>query len=495
MSRYLSVFIGSSVSADTSFFEVKIPAMAWNAFILRPSHLIIVFFLLQATHARFFESKAAKAARLAEQAKLDERKFYTVFRRWQFDQTGFYTVVSVTIVICIAVGVQFGVWWRRRRESASESSKVDVVIVGNLQPKVGVGWMHLTHFLDMPTVKVRAVVDSQYSNKSSYRPPVSFVDLINSLLDIGIECVGSIGELKNVLYENNNGQRPKSAKLLCIVAGKAEDNPRNFRECINLGATHVYLEPPGAPTSSQLRDMATLAKLRNVQVYMGYQRLCSSYIQNAVEFSRSVPKSHIFFCHNEGYSSTNLAQVVARNPEGMMLSMACQELAVLTTQYKIAAGDVYKFKVNCNRLFSEKAAFMNGNVKIVDLIRVAFKITTKQGKTVSVMTDRCGGLVSFAVVKSHRGEELKRFQSLTEGQVIDCENRLKRDRVLVPNFVVEKDEYVELKGRVLEHIFANSGTEDASQIIPMLTIQDGVDVMMLAEYCSTEIDKLLLLEE
>jgi hypothetical protein len=59
-------------------------------------------------------------------------------------------------------------------------------------------------------------------------------------------------------------------------------------------------------------------------------------------------------------------------------------------------------------------------VKIVDLIRVAFKITTKQGKTVSVivMTDRCGGLVCFAVVKFHGGEELKRFQSLTEGQVI-----------------------------------------------------------------------------
>jgi hypothetical protein len=311
---------------------------------------------------------------------------------------------------------------------------------------------------------------------------------------MGIECVGSIGELNNVLYKSNNGQRPQSLKLLCVVAGKTEDNPRNFRECINLGATHVYLEPPGAPSALQLRDMASLAKLRNVQVYMGYQKLCASYIQGAIEFSRSVPKSHVFFCHNEGYLSNNLAQVVARNPEGMMLSMACQELAVLTTQYEIAVGDVHKFKVNCNRLFSEKAAFMNGSAKIVDLIRVAFKITTKRGKTVSVMTDRCGGLVSFAVVKSHRGEELKRFQSLTEGQVIECENRLKRERVLVPNFVVEKDAYIELKRRVVEHILASNGKQDTSEM-GMLTIQDGVDVMMLAEYCSAEIDKLLLLEE
>lgn len=452
---------------------------------------LIGIFLIQ-SEAKFFESKAAKAARLAaEQAKHNEQKFYTVFQTWQFDQTGFYTVVSVTIVICVAIGVQCGVWWRRRREQREKDATFDVVIVGNLQPKVGLGWLHLTHFLDMQSVKVRAVVDSQYSNKSSYRPPVSFVDLIDSLLDMGVECVGSIGDLKHVLYLSNNGQKPKSIPLLCVVAGKTEENPRNFRECINFGATHIYLEPPGAPTALQLRDMASLAKLRSVQVYMGYHKLCSSYIQNAVEFSRSVPNSHVFFCHNEGYSTKTLPYVVSRNPEGMMLSMACQELALLVAQYKISVGDVHKFKVNTNRLFSEKTTLKSGSESIIDLIRVAFKITTKKGKTVSVMADRCGGLVSFAVVKSHRGEELKRFQSLTEGQVAECEGRLKREQILVPNFIIEKDEYVELKRRVVDRINSN----DQIGEVDILSIQDGVDVMMLAEHCSIEINKVLPIEE
>ena len=357
------------------------------------------------------------------------------------------------------------------------------------------GWLHLIHFLDIPSVRVRAVVDSQYSNKPSCRPPVSFVDLINSLLDMGVECVRSVSELSNVLYSSTNGQKPKLTSLLCVVAGRTEDNPRTFRECLHLGATHIYLEPPGAPSAIQLRDMATLASVRNVQVYMGYQKLCSAYVQQAVEFSRSVPKSHVFFCHNEGYTSNQLSQVISRQSEGIMLSMASQELAILVTQYKITVGEVDKFKVNTNRLFSEKVSFVNDNGKsITDLIRVAFKITTKRGKTVSVMADRCGGVVSFAVVKSPQGEELRRFQSMTEGQMIECERRLRKEKTMHPNFVVEKDEYVELKQRVVEDIQCNNSSIEKRDM-SLLTILDGVDIMMLGEFCSLEIDNVLRLDE
>jgi hypothetical protein len=176
----------------------------------------------------------------------------------------------------------------------------------------------------------------------------------------------------------------------------------------------------------------------------------------------------------------------------MMLSMTCQELAVLVSQYNISYRDVQNFKVNTNRLFSEKATFVDSSngERVVDLIRVAFKITTRRGKTVSVMADRCGGLNSFAVVKSHRGEELQRFQSLTEGKILECERRLKEDKGLIPNFVVEKEDYLELKRLVVEDILSKGGVKNERGL---LTIRDGVDVMMLAEYCSVEIDKVLTL--
>ncbi|KAL7488699.1 hypothetical protein ACHAW6_014298 [Cyclotella cf. meneghiniana] len=468
--------------------------------------LHLASFLLGLSHAKLFESKAAKAARLAlEQARLENErlsKLYVVFGRWEFDKTGFYTVVSVTVVILTVVGIQCGIWWRRRKEGVSTSfpskdAVVDVVIVGPLLPKSGMGWYHATQFLELSSVRVRAVVETQYSN-NLHRTPASFVDLIKALFDMGIECVDSVHKLKDVLYPNNNGHRPKQIPLLCVIAGKTEDNPRYFRECINLGATHIYLEPPGAQSSMQLKDMASLAELRAVHVYMGYQKLCASYVENAVNFSRSVPASHVFFCHNEGYSTKDIHRVVTRQPEGMMLSMACQELAVLFSQYNISYRDVQKFKVNTNRLFSEKVTFVHvnyndGDERFSDLIRVAFKITTKRGKIVSVMADRCGGLLSFAVVKSHRGEELKRFQSLMEEQVMEYERRLKKETGLIPNFVVEKDDYLELKRRVLDDIRSNNGMKKSDR--GLLTIQDGIEVVMLAEYCSGEIDKVLVSEE
>jgi hypothetical protein len=265
-----------------------------------PHLLLVTSTLLLTAQAKLFESKSRKAARLAlETARLEKerlRGLYIVFGRWEFDKTGFYTVVSVGVVILIAVGVQCGIWWRRRREETTDKAvkkAVDVVIVGNLLPRSGTGWFHLTQFLDVPNVRVRAVVETRLLDKSaaSYRPPVAFVDLIKALLDLGVECVDSVHKLQGVLY--NDGQRPKATNLLCVVAGKTEENPRYFRECINLGATHIYLEPPGATSAMQLKDMASLAEMRGVQVYMGYQKLCSAYIQHAVEFSRTIPKSHV----------------------------------------------------------------------------------------------------------------------------------------------------------------------------------------------------------
>ena len=96
--------------------------------------------------------------------------------------------------------------------------------------------------------------------------------------------------------------------------------------------------------------MHSLAAAQEVVVYMGYQRLCSSYIENAVALNRSIPKSHVFFCHNENYPSRELHLVVNRYTEGMIHSMATQELAVLVTKFGVKANEIEAFKVNKNRL-------------------------------------------------------------------------------------------------------------------------------------------------
>jgi hypothetical protein len=102
----------------------------WLGLLLR----LVLFLLINLIHGKMFESRAAKATRLAmEQARIANEKNKIIFGGWVFDRTGFYTLVSVTIVICVSVGVQCGIWWRRRREVAFEKAKLDVVIVGNMQ--------------------------------------------------------------------------------------------------------------------------------------------------------------------------------------------------------------------------------------------------------------------------------------------------------------------------------------------------------------------------
>jgi len=278
-------------------------------------------------------------------------------------------------------------------------------------------------------------------------------------------------------------------QTLCVIAGKTRDNPKFFRECIGMGASHVYLEVPGAPSMEQLKDMHSLAATRGVEVYMGYQRLCSSYIEKAVALSRSIPKSHVFFCHNETYPSRDLPQVVSRYPGGMIRSMAAQELAVLVTQFGVKADEIEAFKVNTNRLFSEKQTFYNKNTgkELTDFSRVAFKITTKNGSSVSVMADRCGGLISFAVVKSHTGKELQRFQSHSEDQASMVQDELREDKEIMHQFTIESEEYLELKKRVVKSILGGYGSKSSG----LVSIQDGIDVMILADYCTVEINAVL----
>lgn len=416
-----------------------------------------------------------------------------IFDQYELDKTTFIALVSTSVVMLVALGAQIGIWCKKQQLQKLEDAainvtlppidkSIDVVIVG-CGPK-SVGWFHLMQFLDMPNVTVRAVVEPFYldTSKCPY-PPQSFVDLVVMLDDMGIRCVNHVGQLDIFLQHT-----------LCIIAGRTRDNPQYFRECIDHGASHIYLESPGAPTIEQLQDMSLLAETRGVDVYMGYQRLCASYIQKAVSLSRSVPKAHIFFCHNEIHRSNDLNCIVSRHPEGMIYSMAIQELAILLMQFRVKAREIETFKVNANRLFSERLTFYdeNNNCKVTDLSRVAFKITTKDTRrSVSIMADRCGGVVSFAVVKSHAGKELQRFQSHNEDQLSMIQSQLNVDTESSRQFDVESEEYLELKRRVVTCILSANSPKS----LGLVSIRDGVDILELANYCIIEINSALKVDD
>ncbi|KAL7530872.1 hypothetical protein ACHAXR_007227 [Thalassiosira sp. AJA248-18] len=458
----------------------------------------IFFYYITFNLGKAFESKKNKSSRSNGKGGLDRQRLSNLvilFGKYELDKSTFYGMVLMSVVLLVALGAQIGIWCRKRRDLQLEKNKdvvervtagpkettLDVIIVG-CGPK-SVGWFHLMQFLDMPNINVHAVVEPYYLDKTKCPyPPHSFVDLMMMLDEMGIRCLYHVGQLD--VFQK---------QTLCVIAGRTQDNPRLFRECIGMGASHVYLEVPGAPTIEQLKDMNSLAETRGVEVYMGYQRLCSSYIEKALALSRAIPKSHVFFSHNETYSSNELHLVVSRCPEGMIHSMAAQELAILVKQFGVKVDDIKAFKVNTNRLFSERQIFYNrssGNTW-TDFSRVAFKITTKRGRSVSVMADRCGGLVNFAVVKSHIGKELQRFQSHDVDQVSMVEDELREDKEISHQFIIESEEYLELKKRVVRSITSGNAGKSSG----LASVQDGIDVMALADYCTKEINAVLEVED
>ena len=435
--------------------------------------------------------KNKRKARLeAERASIEAARLskLVVIFGMEFDKTSFYAAVSTLIVLLIALCIQVrsrGKPTQKKRVPSSEGRDdhveedkfLDVVIVGCGLPKKGIGWFHLMQLLQMPNVNVRAVVEPYYLDKKKCPyPPPEFVDLMGTLVEMDIQCYYHVGELEIF-------QQP----TLCIIAGDTTENPQLFQQCVGLGATHIFLEVPGAPSIGHLREMKSFAETRGVQVYMGYQNLTAQYIEKAVALSRSIRNSHVFFCHNDTHQSTELHRVFARYPEGMLRSMASQELAILVSQYKVVANVIDKFKVNTNRLFSERTTFYNkaNGAQLTDYSRVAFKITTKKGQNVSVMADRCGGLVSFAVVKNQKGEEIQRFESHDEEEVSNIRRQIREDKEMTRQFIVHSEDFLEIKRRVVQSIL-NGGAP-----MNVASIQDGIDVMTLADYCTKEINSVL----
>ena len=412
-----------------------------------------------------------------------------VFGRYELDEATFYSLLFALMVLLVALGYNIGILCRKVQEKRFRNAKVnafpkedtlDVIIVDCGLPKKDIGWFHLMQFLDIPNINVRAVVEPFYLDKAKCpQPPQSLLDLVGVLQDLNIQCVKGFSQLG-----------PCRRRTLCVLAGRVDKNPQYFRECIGLGATHIFLEPPGAASVGELSTMSNVASVRGVQVYMGYHKTCSPYIEQAVELSQSVPKSHVFFCHNENRLKKDLHRVISRHPEGMIRSMVSQELAVLVTRFGVTTDSVKTFKVNTNKLFSEKQTFCNSanGSELTDFSRVAFKIITKKGRSVSIMADRCGGMVSFAVVKSLAGKEIQKFLSSNGALASRIENELRRDNEIIHQFTIEGEDYMELKRRVVGSIL---GEDTAAISLGVISIQDGIEVLRLSNYCTKEIESVL----
>lgn len=350
----------------------------------------------------------------------------------------------------------------------------------------GMGWYHLTQLLEMKKVNVKAVVEPFFMDKTLCPdPPTAFLELTASLLGMGIKTTKSVKDLSIF-----------TKPTMCLIAARTNENPSLFRQCVEKGAKVIYLEKPGAPTVQELENMQDLAKERNVKVFMGYNKNVTPYVKNAIKVARETPNAHIIFCHNNSYTTTDLPEVFARNSEGMLKNMAVHELALLVTFFQVTVDTIQNIQVNTNTLFSERVSLLKPGAPsrnpeyITDFSRVAFKITTKSGTNVSLMADRCGGNVSFAVVKDEMGKEVKKFAFPDPDMASKIEDMIAQDPEMMPYFLVQSDDYLMLKERVVNATLEGKGKDPED----VATICVGVEALKLAEYATDRLNKALMVK-
>ena len=131
--------------------------------------------------------------------------------------------------------------------------------------------------------------------------------------------------------------------------------------------------------------------------------------------------------------------------------MAIHELALLVTFFDVTVATIDSFQVNPKKIFSEKlniwkpGSTMSHPEYISDFSRVAFQVTTKTGTKVEVMADRCGGNVSWALVKDKRGRDVRKFEFPDAKLLRFVEMKSKEDPEMMPYFFIQSADYLELK--------------------------------------------------
>jgi predicted dehydrogenase len=275
---------------------------------------------------------------------------------------------------------------------------------------------------------------------------------------------------------------------LALISGRTADNPRLLKEVIEAGATHVFLEKPGAPSVAELQEMREYAASKGVPVYMGYNKNVTPYVKKALEFEQMTPGASTTFVHNNAYKTEELGECFERNAEGMLKNMAIHELAVLATYYGVTVENIESVSPDVE--YSEMLTLKGPSGKeFTDFAKIGFTITTKDGKSVTVRADRCGSTTGGGSEAVVTVEGVEKFKSLTPEPALQkhCDEMAKKDPDMMPYFVLQHDDYINLKETATSHIL--SGAKGAPP--GMATIDIAVETLRVAEYLTPYLQKAL----
>lgn len=299
---------------------------------------------------------------------------------------------------------------------------------------------------------------------------------------------------------------------LVLISGRTCDNPKLLTGCIALGVKTVYLEKPGAPTVVELETMSKEAEESGVTVLMGYNKNVCKYVSKVREFAASVREgAHVTFVSNNTYENTpeSLGECFERNAEGMLKNMAIHELALLVSFYGVTVDTIVSVVADKEFSSMQELAGPSGTLRR-DFDKIKFSVTTKNGQSVSVQADRCGGDVSYGVVHDKEGVEIFRYSMpddvsmragsddvrATSEAAINSPPSLQADIANVkaleakypgamPYFFSQDPDYITVKERVAK--FCANGTAAEG----VASLQIAIDTMKVAEFLTPKLQELL----
>jgi predicted dehydrogenase len=350
-------------------------------------------------------------------------------------------------------------------------SKVSVVVVGAGCPLKSMGWYHCAQILDgrIESAQLEAVVEPWYMTDAAKGTPGydEFQKWAKELEEKGIG-----------VYAKTSDVPAGTSKRLAIISARTADNPKLFTDCLEMdGCQCIFLEKPGAPTVVELETMQAAAQAKSVEVFMGYNKNISAYLERTRAYADKHKDANVTFLHNNNYKTTELQECFERNAEGMLKNMAIHELAILVTYYGVTVDTIAS--VTADAAFSSCQTLTGpaSGESFTDFDKLKFEIVTKTGQKASVAADRCGGDDSVGIVADGSGAELTRFSMPDDDAVANIPNLQAKYPGAMPYFFTQDPDYATVKQRVAKYCV--DGTTPPQGVA---TLQVAIDTLKVAEY-------------
>jgi len=364
----------------------------------------------------------------------------------------------------------------------ADHSSLRVVALGCGQPKKSMGWFHLKQMMADPRVRLEAVVEPWYLGAGKDAPgSEAFASFCRELqaLHPDVMLCASPHDLPMLRGKDD-------APLLAVVAGRTHDAPELFRGVCDRGASHVYLEKPGADSAAELEALKVFAEDRGVTAVVGYNKNVSDYVQGALaELQRLAAEgeaAQVSLEHNNAFGGDEelLSFVQGPGAEGLVHNMCCHELALAASLFGVSRGRVKAVTLEPEHSELFAAA---GNK---DWKRVAFQLSLRGAEGPSaplarrlpelrLTADRCGG--NFSQVRVECGQGSRCFRLPSAEQEAEVREAVARDPEIRPYFLQQAADYERLRGGFVQHILNGcegtpAGVVDMAAAVETLHLAD-----------------------